>query len=207
MIAVSAVYIVAITGASGAVYGKRLLEVLLANYDCNIKLLISQPAEQVLKLELGWKIEGSTVQKDKQLHRLFDLDETDKKLEYVDCFDFSNPICSGSFLSQGMIVIPCSMATLAGIAQGLSRSLIERAADVMLKEKRPLVLVPRETPLNEIHLRNMLISKKAGAHIIPPIPAFYHNPQKISDLTDFIIGKILDVMGLKHTLFKRWGSS
>lgn len=203
---VSTLYIVALTGASGVVYGKRFLEVLLSNYNCKIKLLISQPAEKVLELEMGWKLKGDTSEKNKQLHKLLGFSESDSKLEYIDYYDLAGPLCSGSFLSQGLIIIPCSMATLAGVAHGLSRNLIERTADVMLKESRPLILVPRETPLNEIHLQNMLTLKKAGAHIIPPMPAFYHNPQKISDLVDFVVGKVLDVMGLEHNLYKRWGS-
>lgn len=203
----SPVYIVAITGASGVIYAKRFLEVLLAQQDCEIKLLISQPGNEVLRLELGLSLEGSTSDRERKLRSWLGLSENDSRLEYVDYLDFTGPLCSGSFVTQGMIVIPSTMATLAGIAHGLSRNLIERAADVTLKEGRPLILVPRETPLNLIHLRNMLALQEAGAHIVPAMPAFYHQPKTIDDLVNFVAGKVLDLMGLEHDLYRRWGSS
>jgi 4-hydroxy-3-polyprenylbenzoate decarboxylase len=121
-----------------------------------------------------------------------------------DVDDWTAPIVSGSFKTDGMVIVPCSMKTLAGIASGFAENVILRAADVTLKEKRKLILVPRETPLNNIHLRNMLYLAKQGAVILPSMPAYYHKPKKMIGLVDFIVGRILDVLEIDHDLYKRW---
>ncbi len=181
--------IVAITGASGVIYGKRLLEVL-GESKVEIYLIVSKAAESVIRHELGTT--------KKQLEKL--------AKHVYDVNDLSASLASGSFKTEGMIVIPCSMKTLAGIAHGYSDNLILRAADVALKEKRKLILVPRETPLSVVHLRNMLNLASQGVHILPAMPAFYHKPEKMEDLIDFVVGKALDLLGMEHELFKRWSS-
>lgn len=178
--------IVAITGASGVIYGKRLLEVLKGKHD--LHLIISRTSEQLLKHELDLTKEEVGALAD----HLYEED------------DFSSPLASGSFIIDAMIIIPCSMKTLAGIAHGYSDNLILRAADVTLKEKRKLILVPRETPLSTIHLHNLLKLSSQGVILIPAMPAFYHKPNTISDLIDFIVGKVLDSLGLNHELYQRW---
>ena len=181
--------IVAITGASGVVYGKRLLEVLRGK-KVETYLIISKAAENVIKHEL----EMTKRELEKLASHVYDVN------------DLTAPIVSGSFKTDGMIVIPCSMKTLAGIAHGYSENLILRAADVMLKEKRKLVLVPRETPLSVVHLRNMLDLASQGVFVLPAMPAYYHKPQEIGDLIDFVVGKALDLLEIEHELFKRWSS-
>lgn len=179
--------IVALTGASGVIYGKRLLEVLKEK-NIEVHLIISNNCEKIIEHELQMKREDFK----KLAYRIYKED------------DLLAPITSGSTKIDGMIIIPCSMKTLAGIACGYSENLILRVADVILKEKRKLIIVPRETPLNPIHLENMLKLARIGAIILPASPAFYHKPERINDLVDFIIGKILDIMEIEHNLFKRW---
>ncbi|MEM1575588.1 MAG: UbiX family flavin prenyltransferase [Nitrososphaerota archaeon] len=179
--------IVALTGASGVIYGKRLLEILKEK-NIETYLIVSNNCEKIIKHELG-------IEK-KDIEKLASHSYNEN--------DLLAPITSGSTKIDGMIIIPCSMKTLAGIACGFSENLILRAADVILKEKRKLIIVPRETPLNPIHLENMLKLARIGAIILPASPAFYHKPEKIDDLVDFIIGKILDIIGIEHNLFKRW---
>ncbi len=179
--------IVAITGASGVVYGKRLLEALREK-KIETHLIVSKAAENVIDHEL----EMTKRELEKLVSHVYDVD------------DLSAPIVSGSFKTDGMIVMPCSMKTLAGIAHGYSENLILRAADVTLKEKRKLVLVPRETPLSVVHLRNMLDLASQGVFILPAMPAYYHKPEKIEDLVDFVVGKALDLLDIEHELFKRW---
>jgi 4-hydroxy-3-polyprenylbenzoate decarboxylase len=179
--------IVAITGASGVIYGKRLLKVLREK-NVETHLIISKAAEKVIEYELGMAKEDL----EKLADHAYDVD------------DWSSPVVSGSFKTDGMIIIPCSMKTLAGIAHGYSDNLVLRAADVTLKEKRRLILVPRETPLNVVHLRNMLVLAKQGAVIVPAMPAYYHKPKDIDDQVDFVVGKVLDLLEIKHTLYKRW---
>ncbi len=178
---------IAITGASGVIYGKRLLEVL-HNKNVEIHLVISKAAKQIIKHELETS--------EKTLEKLAD------HVHEID--DWRSPIVSGSFKMDGMVIVPCSMKTLAGIASGFAENVILRAADVTLKEKRKLILVPRETPLNTIHLRNMLELAKQGAIIVPSMPAYYHKPKNIEDLVDFVVGRVLDILGVEHTLYKRW---
>jgi 4-hydroxy-3-polyprenylbenzoate decarboxylase len=179
--------IIAITGASGVIYGKRLLETL-CNKNVDVHLVISQAAEKIIAHELD-------ITK-KSLEKLAD------HVYAVD--DWSSPIVSGSFKTDGMVIAPCSMKTIAGIANGFAENVILRAADVTLKEKRKLVLVPRETPLNTIHLRNMLELANQGVVIVPAMPAYYHKPQNIEALVDFVVGRILDVLGIEHNLYQRW---
>jgi 4-hydroxy-3-polyprenylbenzoate decarboxylase len=179
--------VLAITGASGVIYGKRLLEVL-HNKKVDTYLVISQAAKKIIKHELGTS--------EKTLKKLAN------HVHEID--DWSSPIVSGSFKTDGMVIVPCSMKTLAGIANGFAENVILRAADVMLKEKRKLILVPRETPLNSIHLRNMLDLANQGALIVPAMPAYYHKPKSIDDLVDFVVGRILDVLGIEHNLYQRW---
>ena len=179
--------IIAITGASGVIYGKRLLEVL-RNKKVDTYLVISQAAEKIIAHELGTTKES--------LEKLAN--------HFYEVKDWSSPLVSGSIKTDGMVIAPCSMKTLAGIANGFAENVILRAADVMLKEKRKLILVPRETPLNTIHLRNMLDLAKQGAIIVPAMPAYYHKPKNIEALVDFVVGRILDVLGIEHNLYQRW---
>ena len=179
--------IIAFTGASGVIYGKRLLEVL-HNKNIETYLVISQAAKKIIKHELG-KSEKTLV---KLANHVYEID------------DWNSPIVSGSFKTDGMVIVPCSMKTLAGIANGFAENVILRAADVMLKEKRILILVPRETPLNTIHLRNMLDLIKQGVNIVAAMPAFYYKPEKIDDLVDFIVGRVLDQLDVKHDLYQSW---
>ena len=181
--------IVAITGASGVIYGKRFLEALKEK-NVETHLIISKAGEKMLQYELG------VARRD--LERLASHVYDEDLL--------TAPIASGSFITDGMAIIPCSMKTVAGIAHGYSENLILRAADVTLKEKRKLIIVPRETPLNAIHLRNLLELAMQGVAVIPAMPAFYHKPEKIEDLVDFIVGKVLDTLGIEHNLFKRWSA-
>lgn len=178
---------IAITGASGVIYGKRLLEVL-QNKKIETHLVISESSKKIIHYELG--------ESEKLLEKLANY------VYKID--DWNSPIVSGSFRTDGTIIIPCSMKTLAGIANGFADNVILRAADVTLKEKRKLVVVPRETPLNTTHIRNMLELSKQGVYIIPAMPAFYHKPNSIEDLVDFIVGRVLDILEIKHDLYKRW---
>jgi 4-hydroxy-3-polyprenylbenzoate decarboxylase len=181
--------VVAITGASGVVYGERLLQVLRKR-KVETHLVISKAAEKVIEHEL----ETTKRALEKLASCVYDVE------------DLRAPIVSGSFKTDGMVVIPCSMKTLAGIAHGYSENLILRAADVTLKEKRKLILVPRETPLNVVHLKNMLDLASQGVFIVPAMPAFYHRPEKIRDLVDFVVGKVLSLLDIEHQLFKPWTS-
>jgi 4-hydroxy-3-polyprenylbenzoate decarboxylase len=178
---------VAITGASGVVYGRRLLEVLREK-KVETYLIVSKAAEKVVEHELK--------QTKKDLEKL--------AAHTYDEDDLSAPFMSGSFQTDGMVIVPCTMKTLAGIASGYADNLILRAADVTIKEHRRLVIVPRETPLSVIHLRNMLTLAELGVSVVPAMPAYYHNPMRIDDLVDFVVGKVLDCLGVEHTLYRRW---
>lgn len=185
-------YIVGITGASGSIYAERLLEVLAAK-EFEVYVTVTDAGRQVWNDELKTNIR----------QQLGDNKDRDSII-YLDNQNLSAPVASGSFQTDGMIVIPCSMATLASIAQGHSANLLERAADVTLKEKRQLIAVPRETPLNTIHLENMLKLSRLGADIIPPMPAFYNQPETIDDLVNFIVGRVLDRLNVEHDIYQRW---
>jgi len=182
--------VIAITGCSGVVYGVRLLEAC-RKLGVETDLIVSQAAEKLLKLELGKNV--------KDIRRLATRNYSQDDLEA--------PLASGSVRTDGMVIAPCSMKTLGAIASGVADNLITRAADVTLKEDRPLVLVPRETPLNLIHLENMVKLRCAGATILPAMPGFYHRPKEISELVDFIVGKILDTLGVENQLYQRWCGS
>lgn len=192
-------YIIALTGASGVVYGLQLLAELL-NREHEVHLVVSEPAALVLRQEMDW-------QQVSPLEEIIRGYLPPGKLFYYDNTDIAAPIASGSFITDGMIIVPCTMSTLAGVAHGMSNNLIERAADVMLKEKRLLVLVPRETPLSSVHLRNMLLLADIGVTIVPAMPAFYHRPESINDLISFMVGKILDVMKIPHENFRRYAGT
>jgi len=182
------VLILGISGASGAIYGLRLLQVLSAMERVETHLVISKAGEMVIREEADWKLEEV-----KQLANFcYDID------------DLNAPISSGSFRRQGMVVAPCSMKTLSAIANSYADNLLTRAADVTLKEGGKLILLVRETPLHLGHLRNMERLAEMGAIIMPPVPAFYHRPDTIQDLVDHTVGKVLDLFGLEHDLFQRW---
>jgi len=182
-------YILAITGASGMPYALKLIQELKKKPGLELHLIISNAAKDILPMESrGWE----------KIVTLAD--------HAYDQNQLTAPMASGSWLHQGMVVCPCSMATLAAIANGLGNNLIHRAADVCLKENRPLVLVPRETPLNAIHLQNMSKAQQAGAVILPPSPGFYHQPQTIDDLISQIVSRIMDHLGIENNIFKRWGT-
>lgn len=204
----------ALTGASGAVYGLRLGRELLRE-GATVNFLITSAGFLVLREECGLRWEGDADRVKACLSEHFFGDGSDLKGEgptsgtvrYYAEDDFRSPLASGSAAADAMVVCPCSMGTLSRIACGNSGNLIERAADVMLKERRPLVLVPRETPLNEIHLENMLKLARTGARIVPPMPAFYHRPETMDDLVDFVVGRILGALGIASTLVPPWGST
>nr|KJR71507.1 MAG: aromatic acid decarboxylase [Vulcanisaeta sp. AZ3] len=182
-------FIVSITGASGVIYGIRLLEVIKRyESDAEIYLVMSSTAIDIMKHEVGVD--------EKYVARLAD--------KVYDEHDLGAPIASGSFKHDGMVIIPCSMKTLASIAHGITDNLIVRAADVALKERRRLILVVRETPLNLVHIRNMELVTLAGAIVMPAAPAFYHRPSNIDDLINFIVGRVLDLLGIENDLFRRW---
>ena len=194
-------FVLAITGASGAVYGLRLVQELL-RAGGRVSMLVSAAGFAVLKQECGVDWGGAPVSE--ELCRYFRCDEA--ALSYHSGGDFFAPIASGSSAPDAMIVAPCSMGTLSRISSGNSGNLLERSADVMLKEGRPLVLVPRETPLNAIHLEHMLKLARLGVRIVPAMPAFYQHPETLDDLVDFVVGKVLDSVGVEHALFRRWGA-
>ena len=193
--------IVAITGASGSLYGVRLVEELNKSVD-TLYLCVSGPAFPIIKTETAIDWAGKT---DAETEKKIQTYYSSKKIRYFSETNLAAPIASGSFITDGMFVVPCSMKTLSGIAQGYASNLIVRAADVTLKESRRLILSPREMPFSAIHLEHMLKLSRMGAKIAPPVPAYYHKPENINDIVDFVVGKILDSAGIKHTLFKRWG--
>jgi 4-hydroxy-3-polyprenylbenzoate decarboxylase len=222
--------VVAITGASGSIYAVRLLEILLTT-GSNVHVIISPAAAQVCKHELGltldlenldvpqlisagsrWLQESKSASfssgaaaGDSGRSESSHGDISASQLTYHHYQDYSAGIASGSFLTGGMVICPCSMGTLASLANGHSSNLIHRAADVHLKERRKLIVVPRETPLGSIQLENMKRLTDAGAVVLPAMPAFYHHPTTIHDLIDFVVGRICDQLGIAHNLFKRWG--
>ncbi len=196
-------FCLALTGASGMPYGLRLLECLLAA-DCNVQLLYSQAAQIVAKQEMDVELSSRPAEVKAALLARFPT-VAPEKLAVFGREEWFAPVASGSNPPNAMVVCPCSMGTLAAIAQGLADKLIERAADVVLKEGRKLVLVPRETPFSAIHLENMLRLSRAGAIILPPSPGFYHHPKSVEDIVDFVVARVLDQIGVPHALMQRWG--
>jgi flavin prenyltransferase len=196
--------VLAFTGASGAPYGVRLLEVLL-EAGWTVHLTMSPAAVQVLEQELDRRVKLDQF----ALHDL--LVETAAlaspgQVQYHHYQDFGAGIASGSFLTAGMVICPCSMGTAGAIAHGLSQNLIHRAAEVHLKEHRKLILVPRETPIGSIQLRNLACCAESGAVVLPAMPAFYTRPRSLEDMLDFIVGRICDQLGIEHQLLPRWGA-
>lgn len=181
--------IVAVTGASGVVYAYNLLKELKKS-NIEVFLIISEAAKKIIDVELdvSWR----------EFSKLSPI--------MFDNSDLAASVASGSFLVDGMIIVPCSMATLAAVAHGCSDNLIRRAADCTLKENRLLILVPRETPLSLAGLENMMKAKIAGAVILPAMPGFYHKPKNLEELVNFVVGKILDILKLEHNLYQRWGN-
>jgi 4-hydroxy-3-polyprenylbenzoate decarboxylase len=196
--------VLAMTGASGAPYGVRLLEVLLRT-GRTVHLTLSPAATEVLEQELDRRVRLDHFDLGDLLGEAANL-AAPGQVQYHHHRNFQAGIASGSFLTAGMVVCPCSMGTAAAIAHGLSQNLIHRAADVHLKERRRLVLVPRETPLNIVQLRNLTACVEAGAVVLPAMPAFYTRPQSLQDAVDFIVGRICDQLGVEHGLLRRWGS-
>jgi len=180
-------FVVALTGASGAPYGIRLLEAL-AERKIETHLIMTKTAKEIVRLE--------TNRTQDDVRRLAS--------HFHNSQDLKAPISSGSFRHDGMVIVPCSMKTLAAVAHGFADNLVTRAADVTLKEHRKLILVPRETPLNSIHLANMLSLSQLGVVMIPPIPAFYSHPKTLEDIINQCVGRILDCIGLEHDLYGRW---
>lgn len=194
----------AFTGASGMAYGLRLLECLLTAGQ-KVELLYSRAAQVVAQQENACNLPGNPEEAKRELlARYPGLPGT---LEVYGRENWFAPVASGSNPPRAMVICPCSMGTLAAIAQGLADNLIERAADVVLKENRKLILVPRETPFSIIHLENMLRLAKAGAVILPPSPGFYHHPQSVADIVDFVVARILDQLGIEHGLMRPWGET
>ncbi|HAA89508.1 MAG: Putative aromatic acid decarboxylase [Thermoanaerobacterales bacterium 50_218] len=196
-------WVVAITGATGSIYAYKLLKAL-KEADINIFLIITEPGRRVVRDELGWDLTGDPEIDEEKIRGYLGYEPGDDSLSCYHWMDIGCCLASGSFPTHGMFVVPCTMATLAGIAHGMSRNLVERAADVTLKEKRPLVLVPRETPLNAIHLRNMLALAELGVHIVPPVPAFYFGPRTIEDLVDFFVARLLNLVGIRCESVLEW---
>lgn len=193
---------VALTGASGLAYGLRLIEMLL-QANCRVFVLYSQAAQVVARQELGvtWPSQPAAMQE--WLSNRFAANTG--QLQVFGRENWFAPVASGSNPADAMVVCPCTTGSLAAIAHGLSDNLIERAADVIIKEKRPLILVPRETPFSILHLENMLTLARAGATILPANPGFYHHPKSIDDLVDFIVARILDHLHIPHQLMVPWG--
>src|SRR5438552_1802364 len=197
--------VLAMSGASGAPYGVRLLEVLL-QAGRTVHLTLSPAAVEVLEQELDRKVRLDRFEVADLLGETANV-AAPGQVQYHHYRDFRAGIASGSFLTAGMVVCPCSMGTAAAIAHGLSQNLIHRAADVHLKERRRLILVPRETPLNTIQLRNLATCAEAGAVVLPAMPAFYTRPRSLQDIVDFVVGRICDQLGVEHGLLRRWGGT
>jgi len=197
--------VLAITGASGSAYGRRLLQVLL-QAERTVHLVMSHAAAEVMRVEEGLSVDLSR----RDPAALLDeqtLADHGERLHWHGLSDFSAGIASGSFRTGGMVICPCSMGTLGALANGMSSNLIHRAADVHVKERRKLILVPRETPLSTIQLGNMHTLSQAGAVILPAMPGFYHQPRAVSDLVDFVVARICDQLEVEHDLARRWSES
>jgi len=190
-------YVIGITGASGSIYGVRLIHELVSRKH-HVDVVITNAGKKVMEEELG--ISGS-----KEIKNLL-LSPKNVQIRIYENDDFTAPFMSGSNAYEAVIIIPCSVGKLSAIANGISGNLLERTADVALKEKRPLLLVVRETPLSLIHLENMVKVVKAGAQVLPAMPAFYHHPKTIDDMVNFIVGKVLNLLRIDHNLLKGWRS-
>jgi 4-hydroxy-3-polyprenylbenzoate decarboxylase len=193
--------VVAVTGASGSRFGLRTIRALLETGQ-KVSLIISPAGHKVMQYETGQCWTGSAQEITSTLLDYFQSDN----LEYFAHDDMFAPVASGSSAPDAMVIVPCSMGTVGRIAAGLSSNLLERVADVALKERRQLILVPRETPFNTIHLENLLRLSQAGAQILPAMPGYYQHPETLADLDDFLAGKILDGLQIDHKLFRRWGA-
>ena len=194
---------VALTGASGMPYGLRLIECVLLS-GARVQVLYSQAAQVVMKQELHIALPSRATDAQQWFCKRFDTDAS--RLQVFGREEWFAPVASGSNPPDAMVVCPCTMGTLASIAAGLSADLIERAADVCIKEGRKLVLVPREAPFSTLHLENMLRLSRMGVVILPPNPGFYHHPETVQDLVDFVVARILDQIGIPQTLMTRWGA-
>lgn len=188
-------FVIGITGASGSIYGVRLIQELTIRRR-HVDIVITQAGKKVIAEELGIK---ST----RELEKKF-FSKYKDRIKIWENDNFEAPFMSGSNAPKAVIVIPCSVGKLAAIANGISSNLLERIADVALKERRQLILAVRETPLSLIHLENMVKAAKAGAQIFPAMPAFYHNPKTVDDMVNFIVGKVLNLLAIEHNLFKGW---
>jgi len=194
----------AMTGASGAPYALRLLELLLQS-GRQVYLMVSAPAQVVIATETDLQVPGRTDEMTRFFSERFSA--APGQLQVFGRDQWMAPVASGSNAPEAMVVCPCSTGTLSAIATGASNNLIERAADVMIKERRNLILVPRETPFSPIHLENMLTLSRIGVTILPAAPGFYHKPQHVQDLIDFVVARILDHLAVPHQLMKRWGET
>jgi len=196
-------YVVGISGGSGAPYTRRVIEGLVeAGHDA--KIVVTDAGRRVFEIELGIALTGDPADDTRILTDNLDLGSGSGSIEFFDQRNVAATIASGSYECEGMVVVPCSMGTLARIATGISSNLLERAADAALKERRRLILVPRETPLSLIHLRNMTAVTEAGAIVMPAMPGFYHLPESVNELVDMIAGRVLDGLGVNSTLLRRW---
>ena len=195
-------YTVVITGASGSAYGMRAVEQLLAAGH-EVALIMTEAGRGVTAPELDFELPAEDPAR--AVLRFLES-PLDAPLRVACCKDIFDPLASGSYPVDGMLIIPASMGFCASVAAGLASTLPERAADVMLKERRPLVFVPRETPLSLVHLRNLTTLAEAGAAIVPAMPAFYNQPESLDDQVNYVVGKALDVLGVEHDLFERWGA-
>jgi len=193
----------AMTGASGAQYGLRLLQCLV-EADVQVSLMLSRPAQVVIGMETDLSLPGRS----REIERFFTerYHARDGQIRVYDREQWTAPVASGSSPPDAMVICPCTTATLSAVATGASRSLLERAADVVLKERRPLILVVRETPFSEVHLENMLKLARMGVTIMPANPAFYHHPQGVDDLVDFMVSRVLDHLRIPNALIRRWGT-
>ncbi|HBR98741.1 MAG TPA: aromatic acid decarboxylase [Gammaproteobacteria bacterium] len=192
----------AVTGASGIQYALRLLECLVAS-DCQVYLMFSKPAQVVMSMETDVRVSSRPADAERQFTEMYNAQPGQIRAFGRD--QWTAPVASGSGVADAMVVCPCTTGTLSAIACGNSNSLIERAADVCLKEGRKLILLPRETPFSVIHLENMLKLARLGAVILPPNPGFYQKPQTLDDMIDFIVARVLDQLGIAHDLMPRWG--
>ncbi len=192
-------YVFAISGASGPVIGIRVLREIVKSSE--VYLIISSQSFSIIREETGIDWCGNA---DAEIEQKIRASLDSPHIHYCNDHNMAAPVSSGSFRTDGMIIAPCSMKTLAGVANGYTENLIQRAADVTLKEGRRLLLCPREMPFSAIHLEHMLKLARLGVTIAPPVPGFYHGPRSLDDMIDFVAGKILDAMGIEHNMYRRW---